>query len=216
MVDGQIDPARLEGEALRRWYARPPREIEDGRQRAAAYAYDGFFGVVPSAEFERQPNTSFETTEIASLRKRWNKASDRPWRPGGAANKQAALARRESSSPDYRQAAASGSSGFWDYWGVRGCGSCHGYTPETLPPVRGHSPFPPGSSFRRGGSDGSSSSRPSWGGGPQCSQQFEADRKICQRARTPECWENSNRRLAHCSRTGEVSIPPLRYGRSGR
>lgn len=79
-----------------------------------------------------------------------------------------------------------------------------------------HGPFSPGSSFRRGGSEGSSVPRPSWSGRPQCNQQFEADRKICQKAKSPECWESSNKRLGHCRHTSKVSIPPLRFGASGR
>jgi hypothetical protein len=43
MAYGQIDPARLEGEALRRWYLRSPADIENERQDAAAQRYDTFF-----------------------------------------------------------------------------------------------------------------------------------------------------------------------------
>lgn len=32
MAFGQVDPARLEGEALRRWYLRSPDEIDDERK----------------------------------------------------------------------------------------------------------------------------------------------------------------------------------------
>ena len=31
MAYGQIDPARLQGEALRRWYLRSPAEVEEER-----------------------------------------------------------------------------------------------------------------------------------------------------------------------------------------
>ena len=43
MAFGQIDPARLSGEALRRWYLRSPTEIEDERSAAAERKYDAFF-----------------------------------------------------------------------------------------------------------------------------------------------------------------------------
>lgn len=43
MPDGQIDPARVEGEALRRWYLRTPEEIERGRRAAYAKRHDEFF-----------------------------------------------------------------------------------------------------------------------------------------------------------------------------
>jgi hypothetical protein len=49
MAFGQIDPARLEGDALTRWYLRSPAEIEDERRRAAAKAYDAFFSQEGSA-----------------------------------------------------------------------------------------------------------------------------------------------------------------------
>lgn len=43
MAFGQTDPARLEGEALRRWYLRSPAEIENERRKASEKAYDAFF-----------------------------------------------------------------------------------------------------------------------------------------------------------------------------
>jgi len=56
MVYGQIDPARLEGDALTRWYLRSPDDIERERQEAAAQRYQNFFrgnaGVDPDAGFE--------------------------------------------------------------------------------------------------------------------------------------------------------------------
>lgn len=42
MPERQIDPARLEGEALRRWYLRSPQDIEQERQAVAAQRHDGF------------------------------------------------------------------------------------------------------------------------------------------------------------------------------
>lgn len=112
------------------------------------------------------------------------------------------------------QLAAAPGKGFWDYWGVPGCANCHGYTPDTLPPYGGQSVFPPDYSQRRGSLG--SSSQPDWSDRPQCNQQFEIDRKICQKVGSAQCWENSNKRLGHCSRTGEVSIPPLGFGSPGR
>lgn len=56
MVYGQIDPARLEGDALTRWYLRSPDDIEQERQEAAAQRYRNFFrgnaGVDPDPGFE--------------------------------------------------------------------------------------------------------------------------------------------------------------------
>lgn len=44
MAVGQIDPARLDGDALTNWYLRSPTDIERERQDAANRAYDDFFG----------------------------------------------------------------------------------------------------------------------------------------------------------------------------
>ncbi len=43
MPNGQIDPARLEGEDLRRWYLRTPEETEQEKQLAAAKRYQDYF-----------------------------------------------------------------------------------------------------------------------------------------------------------------------------
>ena len=39
----QVDPARLEGDALARWYRRSPQEVEREREMASRRAYDAFF-----------------------------------------------------------------------------------------------------------------------------------------------------------------------------
>jgi len=43
MTFGQVDPARLQGEALRRWYLRTPDEIEAERRAAADRRHKEFF-----------------------------------------------------------------------------------------------------------------------------------------------------------------------------
>lgn len=50
MTDGQIDPARLSGEALRRWHLRSPEEIERERAALAARRYADFFGSSASGD----------------------------------------------------------------------------------------------------------------------------------------------------------------------
>lgn len=59
MADGQMDPARLSGEALRRWYLRTPDEIERERQAAASRRHADFFGGLrwrdPDPDFALQP-----------------------------------------------------------------------------------------------------------------------------------------------------------------
>ena len=48
---------------------------------------------------------------------------------------------------------------------------------------------------RSGRSDGSAGPSDRWSNRLQCNQQFETDRKICQKAKSPQCWENQNKRL---------------------
>lgn len=52
MPERPTDPARLEGEALRRWYLRSPDEIEQERQVNQAQRDQAFFGDRPSASHE--------------------------------------------------------------------------------------------------------------------------------------------------------------------
>lgn len=126
MAYGQIDPARLHGEALRRWYERSPAELEAARETSAAKRHAKFFDQLPHEE-----------------------PDERSASPTGRSQ-----ARVDGPSPAslnmYQPAAASPSPGFWDYWSFRGCRSCHGYTPKTLPPVGGHSPFRRDNSVHRG------------------------------------------------------------------
>jgi hypothetical protein len=215
MAFGQIDPARLEGDALRSWYLRSPSEIEEERRQAAARAHDAFFSQYdndrpPGADPKHESRLA-STPDNSAIQ--WTSLGG----DGGRAEPTAGS--RQAPSSQYQSAAAS-RGGFWDYWGFKGCQNCHGYTPETLPPYGGHSPLPPGYSRRSGGSSGdsgdSAQSRREWSDRSQCNQQFEADREICQKAKSPKCWENQNKRLGHCSATGEVGTPALRFGPPGR
>ena len=52
MPERQTDPARLEGLALRRWYARSPDQIEDERRDVQAQRYQAFFGAASSRSSE--------------------------------------------------------------------------------------------------------------------------------------------------------------------
>lgn len=44
MALGQIDPARLQGAALKRWYERSPADLEEERRAEAARRHESFFG----------------------------------------------------------------------------------------------------------------------------------------------------------------------------
>ena len=209
MTFGQVNPARLQGDALRQWYLRPPEDIEEERRQKAASAYDAFF----------TPSMTARTSE--RLPASHGASRDTTWGSGQPVDDGRWRGERESegreSHPGRYQLAAASPRGFWDYWSPQGCRNCHRYTPETLPPIGGPPPFPPDYSPRTGGGSGDSARpRDKWSDRPQCNQQFEADRKICQTAKNSECWQNQNRRLGHCSRTGEVGTPPLKFGPPSR
>ena len=184
MVYGQIDPARLHGDALRCWYSRSPAEIDHERGRAADQTYERFFSPLRT---ETGPSVG-----------------------GGAPS-------RLATKPGHVQLAAAAKPGFWDYWGVPGCANCHGYSPDTLPPVGVHPMAPPGDRPGDRNSTSAATPRLEWSNKPECNQQFEEDRKICQKAKSSVCWENSNLRLGNCSRdNGRLGNPRLEFGPRGR
>lgn len=53
MADGQVDPARLKGEALRQWYLRTPADIAAEREAAASKRYAEFIGGARPQEVAR-------------------------------------------------------------------------------------------------------------------------------------------------------------------
>lgn len=218
MAFGQIDPARLEGDALTRWYLRSPAEIEEERRRAAEQAYSAFLGRRGEAQAGSETqDPRGDAVPAEGPQPEWRQVRPNRWRSESTSPDQEP--RSTSVEPDGGyQLAAAASPGFWDYWSPQGCASCHGYTPGTLPPIGGQSPLPPTYSPRSGGGGGSggSSSRGEWSDRPQCNQQFEADRRICQAAKNPKCWENSNKRLGVCNDTGAVGTPKLGFGPRGR
>lgn len=61
----QIDPVRLQGEALRRWYLRTPDEIEQERQTRQAQHYQAFFGAESLEAREGVESLSQATPQIA-------------------------------------------------------------------------------------------------------------------------------------------------------
>jgi hypothetical protein len=117
------------------------------------------------------------------------------------------------------QLAAAPAKGFLDYWGVPGCRNCHGYTPDTLPPVGGHFPFPPNAIPRSGNSGGGGSGAPDSGSSsgrnpPQCAVQYGHDAEICRSLNAPDarqrCWASAVQREGYCIKSkGEVGYPDL-------
>jgi hypothetical protein len=215
MAFGQIDPARLNGEALRQWYLRSPAEIEDERRHASARAYDAFFSQPddPQSDDGVQPRSAPAApiaTPLSDADLTWRQIGPTLLRSDGAA-----AGSTHTSANGYQLAAAALPA--WGYWPGMGCVNCHGPRPG-MPPAINPTPRPPMFSPRDGGSGGSgaSSRRGDWSDKPQCDQQFEMDREICQQAHHPDCWVNQLRRLQHCEQTGEVNTPGLGFGPRGR
>lgn len=205
MAFSQVDPARLDGDALTRWYLRSPADIEAERRQVAEQAYNTFFGQSEDAQTNAEPVGQGDDPASA----------DGPTANQVEVNR--GLSDASGGAGDSYQVAAASSPGFWDYWSPHGCASCHGYTPGILPPVGGRSPLPPTYSPRTGGDgSGGTSSNGEWSDKPQCNQQFANDRTICQRAKDYRCWENQNERLRSCNRTGLIGQPPLGFGPRGR
>jgi hypothetical protein len=199
MAFGQIDPARLEGDALRRWYLRSPDEIEEERRKKTEQSYNAFYN---GLEGLREPELGSEyadtnTTEppqqhrSAGYRIAANTASPPPAAQGQFPKPQAR---------------------------PKVCDTCHDVLPPLwpnpwLPPPIGTFPVPPGvlPSFRRGSSGGASSPD---GGKKECEIQERRDRAIC--ARQPEqldkalCYESAFKRRAYCDRRdGTIGHPAL-------
>src|SRR5689334_1574479 len=81
MAFGQIDPARLEGDALRQWYLRSPDEIEDERRQATARAHDAFFSQPDDPQSDGVPEPA--STPAATLGTSDPDEADLVWRQIG-------------------------------------------------------------------------------------------------------------------------------------
>lgn len=225
MAFGQIDPARLYGDALTRWYLRSPADIEQERQAAAAARYDAFFG--GSGEREQagdEPASSNDGSFTYAVDN--SGPPNEPRNSGQDRQFISPFSPPDASPPDggaWRgyQLAAAPSRTLGDYWSIPGCANCHGYSPATLPPVGGHFPFPPSYSPRSGGSNGSGGRPPSAHEGessgdhpPQCAIQHNNDSNICRelpdwRVRK-QCWASAAEREGYCIKSkGQVGIPWL-------
>lgn len=204
MTSGQVDPGRLHGEALRRWYMRTSAENEAERAAAAGQAYNVFFSQPRSGAPPNFGNGAQGAIARApkDFRSDGNSATASP-DPGAHAVQMAATA-----------------PGFWDHWSPRSCANCHGYTPGTLPPVGGQSPFPPSYSPRSGGAGGRGGSQPDRGDKKECDLQHESDSQVCGRLRAPNdvaiCRQSASERYAHCLKpNGTIGFPDLET-RGGR
>lgn len=68
MAERQLDPARLEGEQLRRWYLRSPDEVERERQAVIEQRSANFFrGASTAAQGAKPPNQRPDTSGFDAL-----------------------------------------------------------------------------------------------------------------------------------------------------
>lgn len=212
MTYGQVDPARLEGEALRRWYSRSPAEIRDERTAAVVRRYDEFFLAANGAwhgtgEGRDAPSSIHErgSVDLDNFRRsQW---------PGRDRAQAKSLSRRPSV---VHQAAAVEHAPRVPHRTPRSCLSCHGHAPRPpLPPPFGTFPLPPGTFPSLRGRLGPPQSGSSGGNPKQCVVQYENDAEICRRLPGMDsrrrCWESAAEREVYCNKSkGEVGYPPLR------
>jgi hypothetical protein len=224
MAFGQIDPARLEGDALTSWYLRSPAEIEQEKRQRAEQAYNAFFG--QSGEGQSDSSTAGADDDTGSVdlsQPMWTQVGPNRWRSAPTTEDQPPQGASAASDASYQLAAAASPS-FWDYWSPHGCAGCHGYTPGTLPPIGGQSPFPPTYSPRTGDGGGSGGAfgqpREKF---PQCEMQERQDRGICAQQPTEPakavCNASATERRVWCDHhQGEIGTPSLDTARrkSGR
>lgn len=198
MAFGQVDPARLEGEALDRWYRRSPADIEHEREAAALQRYRDFF--------QRPDSSNPEDVGGSRLNDRIRSWGGHPTEGSDCPHCAPHLAEASSRQPGTTQLASS----------VVSCPSCHGRVQAPLP-----FPFPwsgvPGLRFP----PGATPANPSGPHPKQCEVQNAEDTAVCSGLPTPKaralCRESASEREAYCIKTnGEVGWPPLQTGGSRR
>jgi len=218
MAFGQIDPARLDGDALTQWYLRSPADIEEEKRQAASRAYDAFFSQPEDPQSDggpaaaSMPATASNDTGSTDADVIWPQIGPNRFRSEGASEP---LPVSGADTSGFQLAAATFPA--WGRWPINGCINCHNPQTGDLLPGSSPAPRPPMFSPRDGGAGGGSSSRRGeWSDKPQCNQQFNNDRTICQRTGSALCWENQMKRLDYCNRTDLIGWPPLGFGPKGR
>ena len=202
MAYGQIDPARLEGEALRRWYLRSPAEIEEERRLSAEQKYRRFFGG-PRASADAIPDPT------SPARVGWVGTRDfNEGQHGSAMHGRSSSSLRTAAAPPRRAPQPT----------LGDCIDCHGILPPLsplpLPPPIGTLPLPSGGFPMFRDLPGSSPSGPRDGGRKECELQDRNDRRICGRQPTPQdqaiCHASASERRAYCDRPdGTIGHPAL-------
>jgi hypothetical protein len=196
MAHSQVDPTRLQGAELTRWYLRSPSDIERERQEAAQRRYDNFF-----APTERSPQPAgaqrvgFSDESGTEPSGQWVQSGPNRWSSQAAPKIYAAT-----------RMLGAGSVAVQPTPDDHICRGCHwGGAPPSPPGV---APLPrdiPPSS--------PSPSKPPERDRKQCEQQLESDTDICGQQANDQskaiCRGDAMNRYAHCRQTGEVGIPSL-------
>lgn len=193
MAFGQIDPARLEGDALRRWYLRSPEDIEDERLRRADQRYDAFYGGLQDIRQSASPPPD------RLLRATGFGSTTRDGTSRVATHDAGAVAPQSTWSGPRKPRAT-----------IDDCVGCHGrlpsppHIPGMLPPF-GELPLPGGFPVFRN-LPGATPSGPRNEGRKECELQDRNDRRICGRQPTAEdrarCHASASERRANCDRPG--------------
>jgi hypothetical protein len=218
MAYGQIDPARLDGDALTRWYLRSPADIEQERQASAAQSYNDFFG-----------NTDGSSDGLAATTDGQSPDDD----PSGSPVPMPSGVPQRLPSSD----ADSGDDSYLDggvyYPGqddaqktpvantVWNCPTCHGRFPIPIPPQL--LPLQPLFRDIPPSSGGASTPEPYRDRHPQCEMQERQDRGICAQQPTAPakavCNASATDRRVWCDQhAGEIGSPDLitAYRKDGR
>lgn len=207
MAYSQLDPARLQGAALTRWYLRSPADIERERQEAADQKYKDFFAP------KQPPPLAAEATPVVTSAP-LERAPPILWAASGP-NRWIGQAVTSNSFHPNQTLAANGPQGRIAGPGAQTppagddhiCRACHWGGVPPLPPggIPSFRDIPPSSP--------SSPSKPPEPDRKQCEQQLQSDTDIC--AQQPNnaskgiCREGAMKRYAHCRKTGEVGTPYL-------
>lgn len=206
MAYRQTDPARLEGEALRRWYLRSPSDIEIERQVAASQRFNAFFSRGNGSSEPSRPQQDQTPDRRQSL--------NSPPRSGAPTTGEGLSTEPDigvASPHEHRMAASLSPPRSQLRAHPDTCIGCHGRLPPLLPPF-GPFPFPPATLPLLRNIPGS---LPSGGGDKkQCDIQYQNDTRICARQPKPQdiaiCRASASERLAYCnSHDGEVGTPSL-------
>jgi hypothetical protein len=210
MAYGQIDPARLQGDALTQWYQRSPADIEDQRQVAAAQRYDDFFGgSFAQSQAPDQDNQS--TDKVAAAvplpASDATNSTTRPIEPVPSFSPRADVAIGPAEADLATANAQSVTQVAATAWP---CLGCHGTGISPFPPAFSK---PPWATPWRPTPD-LTPRKPAKPHPSQCAMQNMRDSRICSREPNSTwqavCLESAAEREAHCISTdGEVGWPPL-------